>query len=81
LLSSAFDQIRHYSKGDIAVSLRLLRGLGDIAMCTPDPAIHRALVELGLRVVAGCEGHVDEQDLKALYQRLATLEESSPPAP
>jgi uncharacterized membrane protein len=81
LLSSAFDQIRHYAKGDIAVSLRLLRGLGDIAMCTPDPAIHRALVELGRRVVAGCEGHVDEQDLKALCQRLATLEGSSPPAP
>ena len=74
LLSSAFDQIRHYAKGDIAVSLRLLRGLGDIAMCTPDPAIHRALVELGRRVVAGCEQQFDEQDMKAMHSRLAALE-------
>jgi uncharacterized membrane protein len=78
LLSSAFDQIRHYAKGDIAVSLRLLRGLGDIATCTPDPAIHRALIELGRRVVAGCEKQFDEQDMKAMHSRLAALEESSP---
>ena len=69
LLSSAFDQIRHYGKGDIAVSLRLLRALGDIATSTPVPAIHRALVELGRRVVAGCEKQVDAQDMQALHWR------------
>jgi uncharacterized membrane protein len=77
LLRSAFDQIRHYAKGDIAVSLRLLRGLGDIATCTPDPAIHKVLIELGQRVVAGCEGQVDEQAVKELRLRLAALAGSS----
>lgn len=32
LVDSAFEQIRMYAKTDIAVSLRLLRALGDIAI-------------------------------------------------
>src|SRR5208337_4061212 len=35
LLEAAFEQIRMYSKTDVAVSLRLLRALGDIAASTP----------------------------------------------
>ena len=34
---SAFEQIRLYSQSDIAVSLRLLRALGDIATAIQDP--------------------------------------------
>jgi uncharacterized membrane protein len=78
LLSSAFDQIRHYAKGDIAVSLRLLRALGDIGLSTQDPTFQRALVELGRRVVAGCEQHIDEQELEKLRLRLTALEGASP---
>ena len=37
LLEAAFEQIRMYSKSDVAVSLRLLRALGDIAATTPTP--------------------------------------------
>ena len=37
MLDSAFEQIRLYSQTDMAVSLRLLRALGDIAVSTPDP--------------------------------------------
>ena len=80
LLISAFDQIRHYSEGDSAVSLRLLRALGDIGTSTPDPAMHRALVDLGRRVIEGAEEHVGEQDLKKMLLRLAALEEASPQA-
>ena len=76
LLCSAFDQIRHYAKGDIAVSLRLLRALGDLAISTEDPTFHRALVEQGRRITAGCEQHLGEQEMKAIRARLATLEES-----
>jgi uncharacterized membrane protein len=74
LMCSAFDQIRHYAKGDIPVSLRLLRALGDIATSTQDPACHLALIELGRRIVAGCEKQVDSPDLQALNSRLAALE-------
>ena len=37
LLDSAFEQIRLYARSDVAVSLRLLRALADIAVTTPDP--------------------------------------------
>ena len=47
LLDAAFEQIRMYSKTDVAVSLRLLRALGDIAASTPDPEFRRILVERG----------------------------------
>ena len=49
LLDAAFEQIRMYSKTDVAVSLRLLRALGDIAASTPDPEFRRMLVERGMR--------------------------------
>ena len=78
LLCSAFDQIRHYAKGDIAVSLRLLRALGDIGTSTQDPAFHRALVEQGGRIVVGCEQHLGEQEMKEMRRRLANLEEALP---
>jgi hypothetical protein len=32
LLDTAFEQIRHYSKSDIAVSLRLLRAFDDMVL-------------------------------------------------
>ena len=38
-----------YSKTDVAVSLRLLRALGDIAASTPDPEFRRVLGEQGMR--------------------------------
>jgi uncharacterized membrane protein len=39
LLVLAFEQIRHYATGDPAVSLRLMRALGDMASTAGDPAI------------------------------------------
>lgn len=73
LLESAFEQIRMYSKGDVAVSLRLLRALGDIA--TGAPAKHRhALVEFGRRVVSGCSERLAEDEMRRLRVRLTALE-------
>ena len=74
LLESAFEQIRMYSKTDVAVSLRLLRALGDIAATTSDPEFRRILVEHGMRTVAGCAERLGEQELKALRTRQAALE-------
>jgi uncharacterized membrane protein len=74
LLNGAFEQIRMYSKTDVAVSLRLLRALGDIAASTPDPEFRRILVERGMRIVAGCAEKLDQQELRELCARQAALE-------
>ena len=39
LLDTAFEQIRHYAASDMAVSLRLLRALDDIASTCHDAGI------------------------------------------
>jgi len=73
LLEAAFEQIRLYSKSDVAVSLRLLRALGDIATTTPDPEYRQTLVERGRRVVAGCAERLGDEELQALRARLEAL--------
>jgi uncharacterized membrane protein len=76
LLHSAFDQIRLYSTADVAVSLRMLRALGDIGV-TLDSSFHSALVERGRRIVEGCAGKLDEEDVRTMRARLAALERSA----
>jgi len=74
LLEAAFEQIRMYSKTDVAVSLRLLRALGDIAASTPDPEFRRILIEHGIRTVAGCAEKLGEEELRELRARQDALE-------
>jgi uncharacterized membrane protein len=74
LLEAALEQIRMYSKTDVAVSLRLLRALGDIAASTPDLEFRRVLVEQGMRTVAGCSEKLGEDELRELRARQAALE-------
>jgi uncharacterized membrane protein len=74
LLTSAFEQIRLYSKADIAVSLRMLRALADIAGTTDNPAYRLKLHELGMRILNGCAEELTEEDVKPMSVRLATLE-------
>src|ERR1022692_1759944 len=69
LLDSAFEQIRMYAKSDVAVSLRLLRALGDIASTTQDPHLCRMLAERGQRVVDGCASKLSEDELRPLRDR------------
>jgi uncharacterized membrane protein len=73
LLDAAFEQIRMYAKTDLAVSLRLLRALGDIAASTPDPEYRRILVDRGRRVVAGCAEKLGEDELSELRLRQESL--------
>jgi hypothetical protein len=63
-----------YSKTDVAVSLRLLRAIGDIAASTPDPEFRQILVERGVRIVAGCAQKLGEEELRELRARQAALE-------
>ncbi len=79
LLESAFEQIRLYAKGDAAVSLRILRALGDIAMTTQDRSFRASLVERGRRTVAGCAEKLSEEELKEMRHRLASLEKVKEP--
>ena len=74
LLEAAVEQIRMYAKTDVAVSLRLLRALGDIAASTPDAEFRRILAEQGMRTVAGCAEKLGEEELRELRARQAALE-------
>jgi len=79
LLDSAFEQIRSYSRSDVAVSLRLLRALTDIAGTTPDPMFRRILAERGRRVIEGCTSALSEEELRPLRARAAALENLTAP--
>jgi uncharacterized membrane protein len=74
LLNSAFEQIRLYGKGDVAVSLRLLRALADVASTTQNSEYRQSLVEMGKRVLLGCTERLAENELKDLRVRQETLE-------
>jgi uncharacterized membrane protein len=74
LLDSAFEQIRMYSKSDVAVSLRMMRALGDISITTPDPDFREILLRRGRRILAGCAMHLREEELEEMRRRLSALE-------
>jgi len=74
LLDSAFEQIRLYSQSDVAVSLRLLRALGDIAYTTEDREFRRTLAERGRRIFAGCATRLGEDEVKEMRSRLGALQ-------
>jgi uncharacterized membrane protein len=74
LLDTALEQIRHYSVSDVAVSLRLLRALYDLAATIDDERMREQLALRGRRVVANCAARLDPSDLKRLKERLAPLE-------
>lgn len=76
LLDTAFEQIRHYAVGDVAVSLRLMRAFNDIASGTGHSDVRAKLLERGRRVAGGCAGHLPKDELVKLQQRLKTLEAS-----
>jgi uncharacterized membrane protein len=76
LLDTAFEQIRHYATSDIVVGLRLMRAYHDIARATPHPDQQVKLVDRARRVAAGCAGHLPQDDLVKLRQRLAAMEDA-----
>ena len=77
LVDAAFEQIRLYARADVAVSLRMLRALGDVARTIPDPAARPMLAERGRRIVRGCAEKLDEDELGELRRRLAAVERLS----
>src|SRR5271155_845708 len=74
LLDTAFEQIRHYAKSDIAVSLRVLRAFDDMLVAGAPAAGRRSLTERARRVVEGCERNLPSEEVEPLRRRLARLE-------
>lgn len=74
LVESAFEQIRLYAQSDVAVSLRLLRALTDIAASIPDIAERQSLATRGRRIVGGCADKLGEDEIVSLRARLSALE-------
>jgi uncharacterized membrane protein len=74
LLNTAIEQIRAYATTDVAVSLRLLRLLQDVAATVTNDELRRLIVARGVRVVEGCRGRLPADDFARLEQRLALLE-------
>jgi hypothetical protein len=58
----------------MAVSLRLLRALDDIASTCHDPRIIEPLVVRGRRVVDGCAERLSPDQMEELRRRLSALE-------
>jgi uncharacterized membrane protein len=79
LLDTAFEQIRHYSESDVAVSLRLLRAFDDIARTVADADLRRILLERARRVVSGCTGRLADDELGKLQRRLVVIESRMDP--
>ena len=76
VLDLAFEQIRHYAVADAAVSLRLMRALGDVSSASLNPAVRRQLLERGKRIMNGCADRLEPFDLDRLRERYARLEAS-----
>jgi len=74
MLNMAFDQIRHYAAADLAVNLRLLRAMGDIAATTQRSDVHAALRGRARLLVDRAAENMLETDAARLRLRLATLE-------
>ena len=81
LFDTAFEQIRHYSITDIAVSMRMLRAFDDIASTTKDPRILESLILRGRRIVAGCASRLEPEQVEKLRERLENLEARREPVP
>lgn len=73
LLDSAFEQIRHYATGDLAVCLRLMRALGDIASATADPEFQRLLAERGKRIIEGSSKKFSAEEVALLRGRMVLV--------
>jgi len=73
LLDIAFDQIVHYGKGDLAVSLRVQRAFADIASSTTDSDVREAVRACAERAAALSAAALPEAGGVAIGERLAAL--------
>ncbi|MCC6648649.1 MAG: DUF2254 domain-containing protein [Polyangiaceae bacterium] len=73
LVALAFTQLRQYAQGDMAVSLRLMRALHDLASLTREPSRTAALRAEAELLRAGISGDFGEGDRAELSRRADAL--------
>jgi uncharacterized membrane protein len=73
ILDLTFEQIRHYAAADLAVNLRLLRAMADIASTTQRPDVHMALAARAAFLVDRATAHMGATAAARLRQRHALL--------
>ncbi len=74
MLDTALEQIRHYAVTDVAVSLRLLRAIGDMGGAAQRSDVRAALLARARRVVEGCGERLGAAEVARLRGRLAAVE-------
>ena len=74
LLDVAFSQIGHYGKADVAVPLRLLRVLGELAAATRYAPYAMAIRDQARRLAAACDQGFPDADRDELNERLDAVE-------
>jgi uncharacterized membrane protein len=75
LLDVAFSQIGHSGKADVAVPLRLMRVLGELAVAIPHAPYRIAVLEQARRLAAACAGGFPDADRDELNERLVAVEQ------
>ena len=74
MLDVAFSQIRHYGRGDVAVPLRLMRVLGELACTTRNIRYAFAIRDEARRLTAACAEGCPVDDRDRLSERLEVVE-------
>jgi uncharacterized membrane protein len=74
LLEIAYNQISPYGKGDMAVSLRLMRALHDISGVTNYPPYLLAIRQQAHRVAKACAECFPQEDCRELTERLSVID-------
>jgi uncharacterized membrane protein len=70
-----FNQLRQYGRGDMSVSLRMLRALGEIAMATDHPPHQERALYHARLVATGLSPQFLDEDRQELAHRLRVLED------
>ena len=73
LVDLAFEQIRQYAKGDLAVSLRLLRVIADVAAVTGDTVVLATLAAHATRVEHTIRAGFADEQLDEMERRLEAV--------
>lgn len=74
MLDSAFSQIRQYSAGEVAVTLRLLESLAEIALASAEPERQAAVWRHAAMIAGGANRSIPEpHDRELVNERLRRL--------
>ena len=76
LVDLSFEQIRQYGASDLAVSLRMLRVMGDVAERTEDPGVRARIGHHARLLVAKTRSAHVPADCDELDRRMARVEEA-----